>query len=50
MVQWTFAASSRDEVVGGVVLKTIPYRFHQIAAPKADVGLRIFGIDALHQI
>ena len=44
------AAGGGAHEVGGVVLKTIPYRFHQVAAPKADVSLRVFGIYALHQI
>ena len=36
--------------VGGVVLKTIPDRKHQITAPEADFRLGIFCIYAFHQI
>ena len=36
--------------VGGVVLKTIPDRRHQVAAPEAYVCLWVFSIDSLHQV
>ena len=41
---------ARSEGVGGVVLKNTPHRIHAVAAPKADIRMRIFGVYAFHQI
>ena len=41
---------ARSEGVGGVVLKNTPHRIHAVAAPEADIRMRIFGVYAFHQI
>ena len=41
---------ARDEVVGGVVLKSMPDRCHQVTAPEADVRLGVFCVETFHQV
>ena len=41
---------ARSSAVGGVVLQTIPDLSHQVASPEADFSLKVFCVNAFHQV